>query len=128
MRELCRLLTTPVAYFEEISCSLALAFLREYKTLIMLAMLASFLNFFKYAFKDIISRASSSDVSVHFCHKSSCTISNPLDALDKFYEMTFYFVDFLFASLFPSCILFCYCIVTFVDCAHLHNFAQEKDT
>ena len=29
-----------------------------------------------------------------------------LEALDKFYEMTFYFVNFLFASQFPSCILF----------------------
>ena len=93
----------------------------------MLAIFASILDLFQYALKDIISRASSSDISVHFFHKSSCTISNLLDALHKFYKMTFYFVGFLFASLFPSSILFCYCVVTFVNCAHLHNFALEKD-
>ena len=94
----------------------------------MLATFASILDFFQYAFKDIILRASSSDESVHFFHKSSCAISIPLDVLDKFYKMTFYFVNFLFASPFPSCILFCYYIVTFLDCAHLHNFALEKNT
>ena len=72
----------------------------------MLATFASILDFFQYAFKDIISRASSYDVLVYFFHKSSCTIAIPLDALDKFYEMTFYLVNFLFASLFLSCILF----------------------
>ena len=55
-------------------------------------------------------------------------MSNPLDALDKFYKNDFYFVNFSFASLFPLCILFCYCMVTFMDRAHLHNFALEKDT
>ena len=94
----------------------------------MLATFESILDFFEYAFKDIISRASSSDVSVHFFHKSSCAISIPLDALDKFDKMTYYFVNFLFTSLFSSCILFCNCVVTFVDCAHLHDFALEKDT
>ena len=95
----------------------------------MLATFASILDFFQYVhvFKGIISRASSSDVSVHFFPKSSSAISIPLDAVDKFYKMT-YLVNFLFASLFPSCILFCYRIVTFVDCAHLHDFAIEKDT
>ena len=72
----------------------------------MLATFASILDFFENAFKHIISRASSSDVSVHFFHKSSCAISIPLDVLDKFYKMTFYFVNFLFASLFLSSILF----------------------
>ena len=83
-----QVLTTPVAYFEEVSCSLGLAFSREFKTII-LATFASILNFFQYAFKDIISRASSSDVSVHFFHKSSCAISIPLDALDEFYKNDF---------------------------------------
>ena len=78
-------------------------------------------------FKEIILRASSSDVSVHFFHKSSCAIFIPLDAVGKFYKMT-YFVNCLFASLFPPCILLCYCTVTFVDCAHLHDSALEKDT
>ena len=72
----------------------------------MLATFASILNFFQYAFRGIISRASSSDVSVHFFHKSSCAISVPLGVLDKFYKMTFYLVNFFFASLFPSCIFF----------------------
>ena len=72
----------------------------------MLATFASILDFFQYAFKDIISRASSSDVSVYFFHKSSRAISIPLDALDKFYTMTFYLANFWFALLFPSCILF----------------------
>ena len=94
----------------------------------MLATFASSLDFFQYEDKDIISKASSSDVSVHFFHKSSCAISIPLDALDIYYEMTFYFVIFLFASLFPSRILFSYYIVTFVDCARLHDFTLEKDT
>ena len=94
----------------------------------MLVAFASILDFFQYADKDIISRASSSAKSVHFFHKSSCAISIPLGAIDEFYKKTFYFVNFWFASLFPSCILFCYCIVTFVDCAHLHGFALEKDT
>ena len=70
----------------------------------MLAIFGSILDLFQYAFKDIISRASSSDVSVHFFHKSSFALSNPLDELDKFYKITFYFVNFAFASLFPSCI------------------------
>ena len=94
----------------------------------MLDTFASILDFFQYANKDIISKASSSEVSVHFFHKSSCAISIPLDALDKFYKMTFYFVNFFFASLIPSCILFRYCKVTFLDCAHLDDFALEKDT
>ena len=72
----------------------------------MLATFASILDFFQCAFKDVISRASSSDVSVHFFDKLSCAISIPLDVLDKFYKMTFYFVNFLFASLFLSCIPF----------------------
>ena len=71
----------------------------------MLAKFGSILDFFQYAFKDIL-RASSSDVLVHFFHKSSCAISIPLDVLDIFYKMTFYFGNFLFASLFPSCIRF----------------------
>ena len=92
----------------------------------MLATFGSILDFFQYAVKDIISRASSSDVSVHFFHKSSFAISIPLDTLDKSYKMIFIWLIFLFASLFPLCILFCYCIVPFVDCAHLHDFALEK--
>ena len=60
----------------------------------MLATFASILDFFQYAFKDIISRASSSDVSVHFFYKSSSAISIWLDMLDRFYKMTFYFVNF----------------------------------
>ena len=72
----------------------------------MLAKFASILDFFQYALKDIVSRASSSDVSAHSFHKSSCAISISFGVLDKFYKMTFYFVNFLFASLFPSCILF----------------------
>ena len=55
----------------------------------MLATIASILDIFQYASKDIISRASSSVVSVHFFHKSSCAMSNPLDALDKFYKNDF---------------------------------------
>ena len=94
----------------------------------MLATLASILDFFHNAFKDIISRASSSDVPVNFFHESLCALSIPLDALDKLYKMTFCFVNFLFASVFPSCILFCCCIVTYVHCAHLHDFALEKNT
>ena len=49
----------------------------------------------KYAFIDIISRASSSDVLVNFFHKSSKAISIPLDVIHKFYKMTFYFVNLL---------------------------------
>ena len=64
----------------------------------MLATFASILDFFQYAFKDIISKASSSDASVHFFHKPSCAISISLDVLDKFYKMTYCFVNFLFAS------------------------------
>ena len=51
-------------------------------------------DYFQYALKDIISRASDYDVSVHFFHKSSCAISIRLDVLDKFYKITFYFVNF----------------------------------
>ena len=94
----------------------------------MLATFASILDFFQYAVKDIILKVSSSHVLVHFFHQSTCAISIPLDVLHKFYIMTFYFVNFLFASLFSSCILFCYCIVTFVDCAHFHDLALEKAT
>ena len=54
----------------------------------------------------ILFREHSSDVSVHLFYKSSCTISIPLDVLDKFYKMNLYFVNFLFASLLLSCILF----------------------
>ena len=72
--------------------------------LIMLAIFASILDFSQYAFKDIISRASSYDLSAHYFHKSSSAISIPLRVLDKFYKMTFCFVNFLFASPFPSCI------------------------
>ena len=71
----------------------------------MLATFASILDFFQYSFKHIISRASSFDVSVHFFYKS-CAMSNPLDALNKFYEMTFYFVNFLFASHFNHVFFF----------------------
>ena len=60
----------------------------------MLATFAPILDFFQYAFKDIISKASSSDMSIHFFYKLSCATSNPIDALDKFYKMTFYFVNF----------------------------------
>ena len=94
----------------------------------MLATFVSILYFFQYADKDIILKATISDVPVHFFHKSSCAISITLDALDKFYKITFYFANYLFALLFPLCFLFCCCIVTFVDCAHLHDFALEKDT
>ena len=62
--------------------------------LIMFATFASVLDFFQYAFKDIILRASSFDVSVHFFHKSSCAISILLNVLHKFYKMTFCFVNF----------------------------------
>ena len=65
----------------------------------MLATFASILGFFQYADKDIISKASSSDVSAHFFHKSSCAISIPLDALDKFYKMTFVNVVLMFCLL-----------------------------
>ena len=82
-----------------------LAFHQNLKT-IMLDTFASILDFIQNALKDIISRASSSDVSVHFFHKSSCAITIPLDALDKFYVMTFISLIFLFASLCLSCILF----------------------
>ena len=94
----------------------------------MLAKIASILDFFQYTFKDIISRASSFDVFVYFFHKSSCAISNTLDALDIFFKMTFYFVNFFLLYYFHHVFFFCYCIVTFVDCAHLHDFAPEKDT
>ena len=80
--------------------------------LIVLPRFASILDFFQYAFKDIISRANSSDVSVHFFHKSSFAIFIPLDELDKFYKIVF--VKFLFASLLLLCIFFCYCMVAFV--------------
>ena len=73
--------------------------------LIMLSTFESIFDFFQYAFKDIISRVSSSDVLVHFFHKSSCAISIRSDVLHKFYKMIFYFVHFLFASLY-ICILF----------------------
>ena len=92
----------------------------------MLATFASILDFFQYAFKDIISRASSFDVSVHFFHKSSCAISIRLDVLNKFYKITFVSLIFLFASLF-SYVFSCCCIVTFVDCAHWHDFTPQKD-
>ena len=94
----------------------------------MLATFASILDFFQYAFKDTISRASSFDVSVHFFHKSSCTISIPFDVLDKFYKTTFYFENFFVCFTISIMYSFCYCIVTFVDCAHSHDFALEKDT
>ena len=93
----------------------------------MLATFASILEFFHYANKDIISKASSSDVSVHFFHKSSCAIFIPLDALDKFYKMTFYLLRY-----FHHVFFFCYWIVTvlflLLDSAHLHDFALEKRT
>ena len=94
----------------------------------MLAIFASILDFFRYAFKDIILRTSSSDVSVHFFHKSSCAISIPLDVLDRFNKMTFYFVNIFVCFPFSIFYSFCYCIVTFVDCVHSHDFALEKDT
>ena len=73
--------------------------------LIVLPRFASILDFFQYAFKDIILRANSSEVSVHFFHKSSCALFIPLDVLDKFYKILF-FLKFLFASLFPLFIFF----------------------
>ena len=56
--------------------------------LIMLPRFASILDYFQYAFKDIISRANSFDVSVRFFHKSSRPIFIPLDELDKFYTIS----------------------------------------
>ena len=93
----------------------------------MLATFASIFDFFQYAFNNYISRASSSDVSVHFFHKSSCAISVLLEVLDKFYKMTFYFVNFFvcFTIFFTY---FCYCIVAFVDYAHWYDFNPEKYT
>ena len=73
---------------------------------------------------DIISRASNSDVSVHFFYKSSCAISIRLDVLDKLYKMTFYFVNFFVCFT----IFMMYFFVTCGDCAHWHDFVPEKDT
>ena len=91
----------------------------------MLFRFASILDFFQYAFKDIILRANSSDLSVYFFHKFSCAIFIPLDVLHKFYKI-FFFLKFLFASLFLSCI-FLLVYSYFCDCVHLHDFTLEKD-
>ena len=93
----------------------------------MLATFASILDFFHYAFKRIILRASSSEVSVHFFHKSLSAISIPLDVHDKFYKMTFYFVNFFVCFTISVIYSFCLCTVTFVDCEHWHDFTLEKD-
>ena len=95
--------------------------------LIILSTFASILDFFQHAFNSIISRACSSDVSVHFFDKSSCAVLVRFDALDKFYKMTFYFVNF-FVRFTIFIMYFCYRIITFVDCAHWYDFAREKDT
>ena len=92
--------------------------------LIVLPRFASILDFFQYAFKDIISIANSSDVSVHSFHKSSCAIFMPLDVLNKFYKIL-YFLKFLFASLFLLCI-FLFLYSCFLDCVHLLDFTLEK--
>ena len=94
----------------------------------MLATFAIILDFFQYAFKDIILKAGNSDVFSHFFHKSLFAISIPLDVLDKFYKMIFYFVNFFVCFTIFIMYSFCYCTVTFVDCAHWHGFALEKDT
>ena len=73
--------------------------------LIVLLRFASILDFFQYAFADIISRANSSDVSVYFFYESSCAIFISLDELDKFYKIHF-FCEVLHASLFLLCIFF----------------------
>ena len=79
---------------------------------IMLDTFASILDFIQMAFKDIISRASNSDVSVHFFHKSSCAITIPLDALDKLYIMTIisliFFVCFSISIVYSFLILYSY--------------------
>ena len=81
--------------------------------LLTLPRFASILDFFQYAFKDIILRANNSDVSVHFFHKSSCAIFIPLDELDRFYKIHFFcgvFVCFTISIMY----FFCYCMVTLV--------------
>ena len=76
----------------------------------MLDTFASIRDFIQNAFKDIISRASNSDVSVNFFHKSSCTITTPLDALNKLYIMTFisliFFVCFSISIVYSFLILY----------------------
>ena len=78
----------------------------------MLDTFASILDFIQMAFKDITLRASNSDVSVHFFHKSSCAITIPLDALDKLYIMTFissiFFVCFSISIVYSFLILYIY--------------------
>ena len=49
--------------------------------------------FLKYPFKDIFSRASSSDVSAHFIAKSPSTFIS-LKELDNFCNMSWVFVEF----------------------------------
>ena len=63
---------------------------KRIQKLIVLPRFALILDFFQFAFKDVISRANRSDVSVHFFHKSSCAIFIPLDELDKFYKILFF--------------------------------------
>ena len=109
-------------YFEEVSCSLALAFTRGFKNQLCYLDLHQF--FFQYAFKDIIARANSSDVLVHLFHKSSCTIFIPLGMLDKFYKI-------LFSLVFVCSLLLCIFVLLynyFRDCVHLHDFILEKNT
>ena len=95
--------------------------------LIVLLRFASTLDFFQYVFKDIVSRAISSDVSVHFFHKSLCTIFTQLDVLDKFYKIHV-FSKFMFAPLFLLCNFFLVMYSYFRDCVHLHDFILEKNT
>ena len=94
--------------------------------LLVLPIFASILDFFQYAFKNLISRANSSDISVHFFHKSSCAIFIPLDELDRFCK-------FIFLGSF--CLLHYVCYVFFLllygyfhDCVHLCDFTLEKNT
>ena len=55
--------------------------------LIIIALFALTVDNFQFAFKDIFSRAISSDVLVHFIHKSSSRTVIQLGILDNFYKM-----------------------------------------
>ena len=92
--------------------------------LIVFPRFASLVDFFQYAFKDIISRANSSDVSVHFFYQSSCVIFIPLDVLDKFYKISLFFKVFVCFNI--SICIFLLLYSYFCDCVPLHDFTLEK--
>ena len=93
--------------------------------LIVLPRFASILDFFQYAFKDIISRANSCDVSVQIFRKSSCAIFIPLDMLDKFYKILFFLSFYLLHDFY--CAFFLLLHSYFRDCVQLHDFTPEKN-